>query len=174
MNLDNRPENSLEHEKFEHQTTNETWHSSLKNKWLTELKKWPQNLNTAVALVAIIIPNALFYVTVINESVHIGSGIKYHKMVLGVILGFLMSAIFNGGGLHFKTFTMVQAFVLMVQMKTYGVASVSPTCIGMGLIMLMMVYMRLHKVIKVMPYSILVGFQFSMGSESLPRSPLHF
>ena len=136
--------------------------SNWKTKWLAELKKWPQNFNTAIALVTILIPNTLLYVSIINETVQ-GPGIKYYKLVFSCILGFIVSAFFHGGGLHFQSFTLVQSFVLMVQVKAYGKRSLPTTVIGLGVFMLIMIFMRLHKIIKAMPYCILIGFRFSLG-----------
>ena len=131
--------------------------------WRTDLKKWPENLNAAISNVVITAPFIVSRVMFINkwipETHHISNGSAFWAMLICYFFSFL----FHGGGLIFKTFTAMQAFVLIVQIENFGIQSMPMTVVGTGLVVLFAVATKLYDIMKFMPHCILVGFQMSVG-----------
>jgi hypothetical protein len=137
--------------------------STFKEKWVAGIKEIPVNINPGIALATILFPNALFIIAIVNERIVKDQQIEYPRVFFGILVGLVMSFLFNGGSLYFKSLTQVQAFILIAQIKSYGIDSLHFTGIGTGLVMFMVIYMKVHKVMRSMPYCLLVGFRFSLG-----------
>lgn len=134
-----------------------------KTNFSAELKEWPQNINCALAIAVISLPVILSQVDLVNLKSPPGHNIPYWSGFAGMILGYILSFLIHGGGLLYKSFTDGNTFMVMIQNQTYGIRSLPATVVGAGLLILLMVYMKLHKVSRMIPYCILVGFQFSVG-----------
>lgn len=138
--------------------------NSIKDAWAEQVKPWKANINPSIALALMIMPNTLSMVALMNEKAPAYEQVGYERVFFGILVGMLMSFIFNGGSILLKGLTPVQTLILIAQIKAYGLESLPFTCIGSGLVMLMFIYMKLHATLKVMPYTILVGFKQSLGS----------
>jgi MFS superfamily sulfate permease-like transporter len=131
--------------------------------WKTDLKQWPKNLNAALSNVAITAPLIVSRIAFINKWVPESEKLSPGVTLWAMLICYSMSFAIHGGGLIFKTFTTMQAFVLIVQIENYGVSSMPMTVIGTGLVILFAVATKLYDIMKFMPNCVLVGFQMSVG-----------
>lgn len=131
--------------------------------WKADLKQWPQNLNPAISNVLITAPFIVSRINFINkwvpETQQISTGATFWTMLICYILSYFI----HGKGLIFKTFTSMQAFILIVQIENYGIKSLPMTVVGTGLFILFAVATKLHDIMKFMPNCVMVGFQMSVG-----------
>lgn len=130
-----------------------------KGYWKNLAKTLIENFNAALTNVLVSIPSMLSMVVAVNYHTPAGENLKSNSGITTLFLGYLMSLLIHGNAGIYKAFTNAQAFILMVQISDFGVASVPATTCMAGLIYLMLYAVKFHKALKSTPACVLYGLQ---------------
>lgn len=123
------------------------------------------NFNAALVNVIVSIPCSLSIIMVLNSQTNKDNRIDPSLAVITLIFGYFMSYIINGGTCLFKSFTPSQAFILVLQIRNYGVESLPWTCFATSMFMVAIVMLQIEKFVRATPKCIILGLQFSTGND---------
>lgn len=122
-----------------------------------------QNFNAALTNVLVSIPATLGLIVAMNFKTPQSENIKSSAGLSTMFVGYVMSALIHGNVGIFKGFTSTQAFILLVQVSTFGVASIPLTALICGIVILMMTLVNVHLVLDSTPTCVLFGLQVATG-----------
>lgn len=121
------------------------------------------NFNAALVNVTVSMPLSLGIVFIVNSRTNKDSRIEPSLAILTLIFSYFMSFLINGGTRLFKSFTVSQAFIIILQIKAYGVESLPWTCLVTSMFLVLIVMLQIQKFIKMTPKSIVCGLKFATG-----------
>ena len=137
--------------------------TAIKERTIATLVDFMNNFNAALVNVLVSIPSALAITVSMNYKANPKQIVDPTLAVLTLTFGFFVSFLINGGTQLFKAFTATQAFILVLQVRKFGVICLPWTCLVVSVLTFMVVLLQIQKFIKITPNCILLGLKFATG-----------
>ena len=132
------------------------------------------NTNAAIVAVTISAPVVLMLTIKMNYLMAANENITSVTALLSLSFGFLMSAFISGHPSTFKSFTLTQAAVMMIQISRYGIGAVGSTTVVVGLIIVVCYVASVQRQLDLIPTCVIFGLKLSIGAimliSELPRA----